>query len=70
MTNDTDYVIDRVPHSKILQVPRALDYENIAEVNLILNVNVFSVHSNIKDRAHGRLVLTMFLTQYTTISIT
>ena len=70
MTNDTDYVIDRVQHSKTLQVPRALNYENIAEVNLILNVNVFSVHSNIKDRAHGSLVLTMFLTQYTTISIT
>ena len=67
MNNDTDIVVDRLPNPNILPVPKVLSYENISGINLMLNANTASVHSNLGDGTHIHLVFFKSQTQYATI---
>jgi hypothetical protein len=60
--------IEGFPHPTISPILGILNYETIAEVNLQLNANAASVHSNLGDGAHGLLALTINPAVYNTLS--
>jgi hypothetical protein len=56
------------PHPRITPVIGIPIYESIAKINLKLNANAPSIHSNRGDGAHGLLALTINPAVYNTIS--
>ena len=63
-------LIEGFPHPTLTPVIGIPTYESLAEVNLKLNANAASVHSNLGDGAHGLLPLTIDPAVYATISNT
>jgi hypothetical protein len=61
-------ILEGFPHPTITPVIGIPTYESIAEINLKLNDNAASVHSNLGDGAHGLLALTINPAVYNTIS--
>jgi hypothetical protein len=61
-------ILEGFPHPTITPVIGIPTYESIAEINLKLNANAASVHSNLGDGAHGLLALTIDPAIYNTIS--
>jgi hypothetical protein len=61
-------ILEGFPHPTITPVIGIPTYESIAEMNLKLNANAVSVHSNLSDGAHGLLALTIDPAVYNTIS--
>jgi hypothetical protein len=60
--------LEGFPHPTITPVIGIPTYESIAEINLKLNANAASVHSNLGDGAQGLLALTIDPAVYNTIS--
>jgi hypothetical protein len=63
-----DNPIKGFPHPTIPAVIGIPTYEPITEVNLQLNANAASVHSNLGDGVHGLLTLTINPAVYNTLS--
>jgi hypothetical protein len=61
-------ILEGFPHPTITPVIGIPTYESIAEINLKLNANAASVHSNLGDGAHRLLALTIDPAVYNTIS--
>ena len=61
-------ILEGFPHPTITPVIGIPTYKSIAEINLQLNANAASVHSNLGDGAHGLLALTIDPAVYNTIS--
>jgi hypothetical protein len=61
-------ILEGFPHPTITPVIGIPTYESIADLNLKLNANAASVHSNLGDGAHGLLALTIDPAVYNTIS--
>jgi hypothetical protein len=61
-------ILEGFPHPTITPMIGIPIYESIAEINLKLNANVASVHSNLGNGAHGLLPLTIDPAVYNTIS--
>jgi regulator of replication initiation timing len=66
MPSDGD--LEGFPHPTIPAVIGIPTYETISEVNLQLNANAASVHSNLGDGAHGLLALTINPAVFNTLS--
>jgi hypothetical protein len=62
-------ILEGFPHPTITPVIGIPTYESIAEINLKLNANAASVHSNLGDGAHGLLALAIDPAVYNTISL-
>jgi hypothetical protein len=60
-------IIEGFPHPTITPMNGIPSYKTIAEVNLKLNANAASVHSNLGDGAHGLLTLTLDPAVYLTL---
>jgi hypothetical protein len=61
-------ILKGFPHPTITPVIGIPTYKSIAEINLKLNANAASVHSNLGDGTHGLLALTIDPAVYNTIS--
>lgn len=70
MITDIDTVVDGFPHPTIPAWMDTPTYASIAEINLKLNANAASVHSNLGDGLLGHLALTVTPEVYNTLSAT
>ena len=64
MSIDIDGIIDQFMCPIIPVISEAPTYQNIAETNIMLNVNATSIHSNLGYGKQGRLILIISGAQY------
>jgi hypothetical protein len=67
-SSDIDKVVDGFPHPTIFPITGMPNYEALSELNLKLNSNASSVHSDLRNGQLGLLALTVLVAVYNMLS--